>query len=165
MKKVFEDYFSELQGEMVAICAEYADYKADEIYIYCSYEDKMYFFNVFYKMNGKVVHKHQLNETLEEGQPEIFDVSSERQQCMLKMGVDYLKEIHRKCKEFNRDMPTEIKIHYHAKENKLRARYQYDPIWSHAEELLPEDIFLSWFEEVKKANQGGFCGKSGDKTN
>mgnify|MGYP007126057365 CR=1 FL=1 len=26
MEKVFEDYFSELQGEIVAICAEYADY-------------------------------------------------------------------------------------------------------------------------------------------
>lgn len=42
MKKVFEDFFLELQGEIVAICAEYADNRADDIYIYCSYEDKMY---------------------------------------------------------------------------------------------------------------------------
>jgi hypothetical protein len=114
----------------VAICAEYADNKADGIYIYCSYEDKMYSFNVFYKMNGKVVHKHRLNETLEEGQRERFDVSRERQRSMLKIGLGYLEEIHKKCQEFNRDMPTEIKIHYNAKENKLRARYQYDPVWS-----------------------------------
>ncbi|KFZ40026.1 MULTISPECIES: hypothetical protein [Thermoactinomyces] len=153
MEKVFEDYFSELQGEIVAICAEYADYKADGIYIYCSYEDKMYSFNVFYKMNGKVVHKHRLNETLEEGQRERFDVSRERQRSMLKIGLGYLEEIHKKCQEFNRDMPTEIKIHYNAKENKLRARYQYDPVWSDTKELAPPDIFISWFEEVKKANQ------------
>ena len=126
MEKVFEDYLAELQADMVAVCLEYADNKADDIYIYCSCEDRMYSFNVFYKMNGKIVRKHQLNEVLKEinGPKEIYDVSSERQSSLL--GIDLLKEIHKKCKEFNREMPTEIKMHYNARENKLRAKYQYD---------------------------------------
>ena len=31
--KVFEDYFSELQSDMVSICLEYVDNEAEEIYI------------------------------------------------------------------------------------------------------------------------------------
>ncbi|MBN2910838.1 DUF600 domain-containing protein [Polycladomyces sp. WAk] len=158
MKKVFEDYLAELQADIVAICLEYVNDRADDIYMYCSFEQGAYSFDVFYKINGKVVRKHQLNEALEElnGQPnEIYDVSRERQWSMLRIGVNYFKEIHKKCKEFNREMPTEIKMHYNVKENKLRATYKYDLVWSNDEMLLPEDIFLSWFEEVSKENNTG----------
>jgi len=33
MGKVFEDYFSELQADMISICLEYAEEKVDKIYI------------------------------------------------------------------------------------------------------------------------------------
>lgn len=49
MTKTFEDYLSELQTDMVAICLEYVENQADAIYIYCSYEPDMYSFDVFYK--------------------------------------------------------------------------------------------------------------------
>ncbi|EQB36670.1 hypothetical protein M948_16695 [Virgibacillus sp. CM-4] len=35
MSKVFEDYFSELQADMVGICLEYVENEAEDIYIYC----------------------------------------------------------------------------------------------------------------------------------
>jgi hypothetical protein len=158
MKKVFEDYLAELQADIVSICLEYVNNRADDIYMYCSYEQGTYSFNVFYKINGKVVHKHQLNEALEglNGLPnEIYDVSRERQRSMLRIGINNLEEIHKKCKEFNREMPTEIKMHYNVKENKLRAKYKYDLVYSNDETLLPADIFLSWFEEVNKENNTG----------
>ena len=34
MGKIFEDYFSEYQADMVSICLEYVDWRADAIYIY-----------------------------------------------------------------------------------------------------------------------------------
>lgn len=37
--KVFEDYFSELQEDMVSICLEYVFERANKKYIYCSYEE------------------------------------------------------------------------------------------------------------------------------
>ncbi|MBA4547452.1 DUF600 domain-containing protein [Thermoactinomyces intermedius] len=151
MKKGFEDVLAELQAEMVAICLEYVNNRADDIYIYCSCE-LSYSFNVFYKINGKVVHKNQLNEVLED---KIYDVSKEKQWSMLHKGVEILKQIHNKCKEFNREMPTEIKMHYKVKENKLRATYKYDLVWSNDDMLLPDDIFLSWFEEVRQENNAG----------
>lgn len=153
--KLYEDYFSELQADMVAICLEYVDNKADEIFIYCSYEPKMYAFDFFYKINGKVVHKHQLNEaTIESANPHnhSYDVSKERQKAALRIGNQNLKLIHRKCKEFNKDMPTEMKLHYNVKKNSLKGKYRYDLIYSNDEQLLPDDIFDLWFEEVKNRN-------------
>ncbi len=47
MTKEFEDYLSELQTDMVLICSEYIDNRANDIYIYCSYEPNMYAFDFF----------------------------------------------------------------------------------------------------------------------
>ena len=41
MDKVFEDYFSELQADMVSICMEYVEKRAERIYIYCYFEDNV----------------------------------------------------------------------------------------------------------------------------
>ncbi|WP_195696833.1 DUF600 domain-containing protein [Priestia megaterium] len=153
--KVFEDFFSELQTDMVAICLEYVENKADEIYIYCSYEPKMYVFDFFFKINEKVVHKHQLNEVKPElnGQDNlVYDVSRERQKAALKIGNGDLKLIHKKCEEFDRDMPTEMKLFYDVKKNSLKANYRYDLIYTNDDELLPDDIFDCWFEEVKESH-------------
>lgn len=49
-------------------------------------------------------------------------------------------------------MPTEMKLHYNAKNNSLKGKYSYDLIYSIDEELLPDDIFELWFEEVKQKN-------------
>ncbi|GKV56653.1 hypothetical protein NCCP2222_26000 [Sporosarcina sp. NCCP-2222] len=151
--KVFEDYVSELQSDMVAICLEYVENKADEIYIYCSCESKMYVFDFFFRINGMVIHKHQLNEAkvkLDNLDNLAYDVSRERQKAALKIGNENLKLIRQKCEDFNRDMPTEIKLFYDVKKNSLKANYRYDLIYSHDDGLLPDDIFDCWFEEVKK---------------
>ncbi|MCA1318365.1 DUF600 domain-containing protein [Bacillus tianshenii] len=151
--KVFEDYFSELQTDMVAICLESVENKADEIYIYCSYEPEMYVFDFFYRINEKIVHKHQLNEAtkgLESQHIQVYDVSRERQKAALRIGNQNLKLIHKKCKEFNNEMPTEMKLYYNVKQNSLKGKYRYDLVYSNDDELLPEDIFDLWFEEVKK---------------
>ena len=151
--KVFEDYFSELQTDMVAICLEYVENKADEIYIYCSYEPKMYVFDFFYRINGKFVHKHQLNEVtkeLDSQHKQVYDVSRERQKAALRIGNQNLKLIHKKCEEFNKGMPTEMKLYYNLNQNSLKGKYRYDLVYTNEDELLPDHIFELWFEEEKK---------------
>ncbi len=154
MMKVFEDYFSELQTDMVATCLEYVDNKADEIFIYCSYEPEMYVFDFFYKINGKIVHKHQLSEVAkgDSQHNQVYDISRERQKDALRIGNQNLKLIHNKCKEFNKEMPTEMKLYYNVKKNSLKGKYRYDLVYSIDDELLPDDIYDLWFEEVKENN-------------
>jgi len=145
--KIFEDYFSDLQADMVAICLEYVDNKADDIFIYCSYEPKMYVFDFFFRINGEVVHKHQLNILAQ-----VYDVSRDRQKAALRIGNQNLKLIHKKCEEYNREMPTEMKLHYDVKQNSLKGKYRYELVYSTDSELLPDDVFDLWFVEVKDNN-------------
>ncbi|KGX89976.1 hypothetical protein N781_08860 [Pontibacillus halophilus JSM 076056 = DSM 19796] len=157
MSPVFEDHFSELQADMVAICLEYVQSEAEDIYIYCSYESKMYAFDVFYKINGQYVSKHNLNNavhnTSREGKRAFsYDTSEQRQEALLDIGLDKLTKIHDVCKLYEREMPTEIKLHYNVKQNSLRGKFRYDLVYSNDNELLPVDIFDSWFEEVKDEN-------------
>jgi hypothetical protein len=153
--KVFEDYFSELQSDMVAICLEYVENKADEIFIYCSYEPEMYVFDFFYKIKGKIVHKHQLNEAtkeLDSQHNQVYDVSRDIQRAALRIGNQNLKLIHKKCEEFSKEMPTEMKLYYNVNQNSLKGRYRYDLVYTNDDELLPDDIIDLWFEEVNKNN-------------
>ncbi|MCS1351664.1 DUF600 domain-containing protein [Mechercharimyces sp. CAU 1602] len=152
MTKLFEDYFSELQADMVSICLEYVNNEADNIYIYCFHEEGWYSFNVFYKIRGVVVRKHKLNEI--PGVNFVYDTSGERQNAVLNVGIDNLKKIKKKCEEFGRDVPKEMKLHYDVRSNKLQAKYRYDLVVTHDEELLPDDLFDSWFEEVGKKDIG-----------
>ena len=78
MEKVFEDYFTEIQADMVAICMEYVEKRAERIYIYCSFEDGMVSSGFFYKINSKIVKKNELNNAIADGQKR-YDVSIPRQ--------------------------------------------------------------------------------------
>src|SRR5690625_3290512 len=117
MTKQFEDYFSEPQTDMVAICMEYSGHKADDIYIYCSWEGNMYGFDVFFKVQDMVVHTHKLNEIY----PEI-DTSIERQKAMLTIGNQNLKIINDICGEYNHNETKERKMHVNVRKNRLKAK-------------------------------------------
>ncbi|MGG4460862.1 DUF600 domain-containing protein [Brevibacillus porteri] len=122
MTKVFEDYFSELQADMVSICLEYVNNKADMIYIYASNECGQFSTDVFYQINKVIVKKHKVNENL--------------------------REIGDLCKKNNREMPTEMKVIYDGSENKLNAQYSYEIKYTNDPEKLPSHIFNDWFEEM-----------------
>ena len=47
-EKIFEDYFTEVQADMVSICLEYVENKADKIYIYASFEANVMTPDYFY---------------------------------------------------------------------------------------------------------------------
>lgn len=142
MAKIFEDYFSELQADMVSICLEYVDSKADNIYIYCSYEANTYSFNVFYNINGQILQKHELNQINDE-----YDISINRQETLLDIGLQDLKKINEYCILYKKEMPTEMKIYYDVKNNSLQAKYKYELMYSNDTQLLPDHIFNAWIKE------------------
>ena len=148
MAKTFEDYFSEYQTEMIAVCLEYANYDVDKVYIYCSSEGRMQATDYFFEINGKHYERHQLGMSGKK-----YDTSSKRQSACNRIILEALWQIKEKCKEYDRPMPTEMKIVYDAKKNSVDANYRYDLVYSKDPDALPDPIFDAWFAEVKKTEK------------
>ena len=151
MGKVFEDYFSELQADMVSICLEYVLEKADMIYIYCSCEEDIISNNFFYRMNDMLVKKHKLNDTLgQEDRGFSYDTSANRQSAALNIINEDIEKIKELCEKFNRKMPTEMKLTYNVKQNSLGANYKYDLVYSTDPDKTSDDVANEWFDEIKR---------------
>lgn len=148
MAKLFEDYFMEVQTDMVQICFEYINYdnqNGDNIYIYCSNEQGVYTAGFFYKINGKILNRYEVNKGLPD-----CDVSSDIQVHILKILIMDLKRFEKYCKMFLQDVPTEMKLIYDIKTNHFEGKYKYDLIYSNDSEKSAADIEKAWFEEIKK---------------
>ena len=153
MKKVFEDYFSELQADMVSICLEYVKDRAEKIYIYCSCEKKVISCNFFYCINNTIVKKHELNDSINNNLNEFeYDTSIERQKCVSKIIINDIERLYNLCKEYEKEMPTEMKLIYDVKNNSLKAEYRYDLVYSNDPVKFADHIAQEWFEEIKSKN-------------
>lgn len=147
--KVFEDYFTELQADMVAVALEYVENRAEKIYILCSYEDNVITGSWFYQLNGKIVDSHRLNDVIKQGE-KTFDVSVPRQQEVNEIINHDIEEIGKLCKKYNREIPTQIKLIYDICNNSLNADFTYDLVYSNIPGKAWHDVFEEWFEEIKK---------------
>lgn len=153
MSKAFEDYFSELQGDMVSICLEYVEKKADKIYIYCSFEERVISCDFFYCINDKVVRKHKLNDAINvELEKFRYDTSVERQKGVMNIINDDIEKLYKLCNAYKREMPTEIKLIYDVVQNSLKAEYKYDLVYSNDPVKTADDIAMKWFERVQLEN-------------
>jgi hypothetical protein len=154
MSKVFEDYFSELQADMVSICLENVENRADIIYIYCSYESNIITSSYFYSINGNIVARSKLNDAVSASEIQ-YDISVERQKKVTKIIIENIKKIKKICDEYNQPMPSEMKLIYDVKNNSIKAKYKYENVYSENLTKTAYDIAEEWFEEVKKANGSG----------
>lgn len=155
MAKVFEDYFSELQTDMVSICLEYVNDRADKIFIYCSYEEGFISSSFFYCINKKVVKRHRLNDALidvSEKESFIYDISVEKQRGVIKILNSDIEKILHLCNEYHRDMPTEMKLIYDVTQNNLKADYKYDLVHSNDSVKTADDIANEWFAQIQESS-------------
>lgn len=150
MAKIFEDYFTDLQADMVSICLEYSEKRVEKIYIYGSIENNTTAFNVFFEAKGKILHLNELNSVLEENNK--IDDHIDRQFGVLQIGVEDLEKIEELCKEYSMDIPTEIKIEYDVLKNSMDAKYQYKNVYSNTKDKTDDDVFNDWFDEVSNRN-------------
>lgn len=151
MNKVFEDYFSELQTDMVSICLEYVEDRANKIYIYCSFEDNVIASDYFYNINREIVERHKINDIISSHE-EKYDTSIERQKGVVRILNNDMKNMIRLCREYKREMPTEMKLVYDVLKTSLKAEYKYDLVYSNDPIKEADDIAMKWFEELKKGN-------------
>ena len=145
-EKMFEDYFTEIQSDMVSICLEYVENKADEIYIYTSFESNVATSNYFYNIGGNILKKHNLNNA---NNGFNYDVSLERQRDCLQILIDDIKQLVEVCKKYGRPMPTEIKMVYDVKTKQFNADYKYNLVHSNHKTKTADDIVNDWYYEVK----------------
>lgn len=153
MSKIFEDIFSELQADMVSICIEYVEDKAEKAFIYCSFEEGVISNDFFYCINGKIVRKHKLNDAIDYNVVKFqYDTSAGRQKVVMNIINDDIEKIYKLCNEHKREMPTEIKLIYDFKSNSLKAEYKYDLVYSNDPVKTADDIAMEWFEQIKVEN-------------
>lgn len=152
MSKVFEDYFSELQADMVSICLEYVENRAEKIYIYCSCEERVLSSDFFYCIKGNIKERHKLNDNMDKYNDCIYDTSPERQDAVLDILIQDTKKIMSLCKQYKREMPTEIKLIYDVNKNSLKAEYKYDLVYSNDPIKTADDMAMEWFESIKLEN-------------
>ncbi|PFD27633.1 DUF600 domain-containing protein [Bacillus cereus] len=147
----FEDKFSELQADMISICMEYVEDRADKVYVYASREEGIISGRFFYLINNTYVECHKVNDALEDGD-ERYDVSRERQFMVLRIICEDIEKVEELCKEYERDMPTEMKLIYDVKSGKFKAEYKYDLVYTNDDVKTAGHIANEWFEEVKNNN-------------
>ena len=100
MSRSFEDDFTLIQTDMVEICEEYADYKADIVYVYASYEDDTISCDYFYRVGSCLVERHKLNDI----SGSVFDTSVERQREYMGGLVEDIQKLIMLCKEYNKKL-------------------------------------------------------------
>lgn len=149
MLKEFEDRFSELQADMISICMEYVEGRADKVYVYASCEEGVISSSFFYFIHNKHVQPHKVNDALLAGE-ESYDVSTERQFNVLHIINENIEEINVLCQEFERDMPTEMKLEYDVNSGKFQAEYKYELVYSDDDSKTADDVADEWFEEIQK---------------
>lgn len=81
-----------------------------------------------------------------------YDVSVQRQSGVVKILNMDIKSVINLCKEYNREIPTEMKLIYNIEENSLKAEYKYELVYSDDPVKTADDVAMEWFEEISKDN-------------
>ena len=147
MKK-FEDKLSEIQTDMISLALELAEGKIDIAYIYCSYENNSLFFNSFFAKDNKVYTINKLDEL------GIEDLTTDRMFQYLDIGISDLERFITLFQEDKKQAPTQLKLVYDNVNKKAEAQYSYDLFHSNSDTLTDYDIFMEWYNEVKKEIEG-----------
>ncbi|MGE7021954.1 DUF600 domain-containing protein [Solibacillus cecembensis] len=149
--KEFEDRFSELQADMISICMEYVEDRADKVFVYASCEEGVISSSFFYLINNKYVECHKVNDALQDGD-ERYDVSPKRMLMVLHIINEDIEKTKELCEEYERDMPTEMKLIYDVKNGNFKTEYKYELVYTHDEIKTADHIADEWFEEIKNNN-------------
>ena len=126
---------------MLSICLEYAEKRADKIYVYTSLEKDVISCDFFFEINGNIVRKHELNNAVNDGSFH-YNTSPERQKAAIHILAQKIIDFYTLCTENHQEMPTEIKLTYNVKTNKFAANYKYEPVTS-------SNVFEEWIDEIK----------------
>lgn len=137
MNKSFEDEFLEVQAQIISLCVEFAENKADKVYAYGSIEEHSISFNAFFNIDGKIKTTNQIVTDTDM----IWD--------FLDLGQSDLEKLIKICTRYGKSVPTELKMIYDCKSGKIDAKYQYESICSAKTGVDASEIFMEWLDLEK----------------
>ena len=146
--KNFEDKLSEIQTDMISLALELAEDKIDTAYIYGSYENNSLSFNSFFVQDNKVYPINKLDQL------GIENLTKDRMFQYLEIGISDLERLITLFQEDKKQAPTQLKLVYDKVNKKAEAQYSYDLFHSNSDTLTDYDIFMEWYNEVKKEIEG-----------
>lgn len=146
--KGFEEKYSELQADMISICMEYVEDRAEKVYVIASCEENVISGSFFFRIHDTYVECHKVNDALKDGENR-YDVSSGRMFKVLEVISEDICRMKKLCKEYNKDKPTEMKLIYDVGSGKFQAEYQYDLVYTHDDTKTANHIANEWFEEIQ----------------
>ena len=156
--KIFEDYFSELQAGMVSICLDYAEenkaegYTVNRVYIYISCETvgkSTVLEPVFsFRVNGKWMSHADINGSSGDDDDGVPD---EQQDLALDLLTGKIMELRKICQQYDKPMPTEMKLTYDVEKSSLDAAYRYDPVLVAGKKVKTTyRLATEWFAQLEK---------------
>ena len=140
MNKSFEDEFLEVQTQIISLCVEFAENKADKVYAYGSIEENSISFNAFFNIDGKIKTTNQIVTDTDM----IWD--------FLDLGQSDLEKLIKICAHHERPVPTELKMIYDCKSGTIDAKYKYESICSAKTGIDASEIFMKWLD-IEKIKQ------------
>ena len=146
MSKVFEDEFMEIQSDMIGLCMELLDVierTADKVFAYGSNEKSDKSFNAFFEINGEIKTLGKLKMP-----PDMVDE-------FLRLGIEDIQRLDPLSKQYDRPVPTELRLYYDVQTGKFSADYKYEEVCTGETGVLSSDVFMDWVEEEKRKRGAG----------
>ena len=143
MHNNFDNDFQGLLTEIVELSFEYVDNNVDEVdTVYTiGLIEKGYFFKTFYKINGQLAKSHKINEVSKKQ----YDISSTRAFNLLNLGNEILMKIEKLFVDYDREIPTILKLVYFPKTGNFESYFGYEKTFSNSTTKTAQDVYEEWY--------------------
>ncbi|MEE0873062.1 MAG: hypothetical protein UIH27_06275 [Ruminococcus sp.] len=134
----FEDLFTAIQSDTIALCLEYLENSnvfADKIFVFFYQSSHERMFNAFFKIGDKV---KTVGEIAGEYESEEF----------LDVGDEDLEKLIEACKKYEHSCPNEFKLVYDVNTESFDADYGYEA-YSETSDKSPAEVFEEWIIQIK----------------
>ncbi len=146
----FEDLFSAFQSEMIRQSIALAENRAEKIYIYSDFEEGMFTAETLFRIRGEYYTENDMNKAVKEGK--MTSALSKQEKSDIGWTImAYAVAVRWLCRDYERAVPTVIKIVYDAKTRQVRAQYGYERL-KPLSEYADDARCRMWFDEIRANN-------------
>lgn len=131
---------------------DYVEDRAEKAYVFISYhkgegESWTVSCDFFFKHNGRIVEKTELNTVISSREPE-FDISPQFQMEIMTDICNYMAEVIVAFKNAGEQIPDITKLVINIQTQGMDTNYEYD-VFGESSENMSKTLFKKWMEEVR----------------